>query len=170
MSWSIGLRATPLTQYLQLVVEPTADEFINNPLSLRHYFLACAAIFHAIDRAARLTHKSPAHLRQVWANESADFKIVDISRTTSSTFRLGLQKTGLTERPVRLRWLTRSEGRWRTNINSSIVNCPAATQECLSLLSSTPLRGHLGLLSQILRTNPSKENGRLRCVQQFSDL
>jgi hypothetical protein len=68
----------PLTQYLQLIVEPTADEFINNPLSLRHCFLACVAIFHAIDRAAELTNERVAHLRQVWANESADFKIVDI--------------------------------------------------------------------------------------------
>jgi hypothetical protein len=69
---------SPLTQYLQLIVEPTAEEFINNPLSLRHCFLACVAIFHAIDRAADLQKVRAAHLRQVWANESADFKIVDI--------------------------------------------------------------------------------------------
>ncbi|HEX5424894.1 MAG TPA: hypothetical protein VFW94_15205, partial [Candidatus Acidoferrales bacterium] len=44
----------------------------------RHAYLACVAIFHAIDRAAEETGARSANLRQVWCNESLEFKLVDV--------------------------------------------------------------------------------------------
>ena len=67
-----------LTKYLELIAEPTAEEFKRNPTSLRHCFLACAAAYHAIDRAAEMTEKKPATLRQIWGRKSLEFKLVDI--------------------------------------------------------------------------------------------
>ncbi len=67
-----------LTQYLKLIVEPTVEEFRRNPMSLRHCYLACAATYHCIDRAAELSKKRAANLRQVWGRQSMEFKLVDI--------------------------------------------------------------------------------------------
>lgn len=67
-----------LTRYLKLIVEPTVEEFQRNPFSLRHCYLACAATFHSIDRAAEMARKNPKGLRQVWGRQSMEFKLVDI--------------------------------------------------------------------------------------------
>jgi hypothetical protein len=55
-----------LARYLELIVDPTWDDFHNNRDSVRHAFLACAAIYHAIDRVAEEEGKRAAHLRQLW--------------------------------------------------------------------------------------------------------
>ena len=67
-----------LTQYLKLIVEPTVEEFQRNPFSLRHCYLACTATYHSIDRAAEMSKKRAATLRQVWCGKSTEFKLVDI--------------------------------------------------------------------------------------------
>jgi hypothetical protein len=67
-----------LARYLELIVDPTFNDFHGNRCSVRHAFLACVAIFHAIDRVAEIEGKSAAHFRQMWGNESLEFKLVDI--------------------------------------------------------------------------------------------
>jgi hypothetical protein len=67
-----------LARYLEVIVDPTFDDFCKNPASLRHAYLACVSIFHAIDRAAEESGSRSAHLRQVWCKESLEFKLVDI--------------------------------------------------------------------------------------------
>ena len=64
-------------RYLDEIVEPTIKDFENNPTSVRHAFLACAAAFHTLDYVARAVNRPAAHLRQVFGNESADFALVD---------------------------------------------------------------------------------------------
>ena len=67
-----------LARYLEVIVDPTFDDFLSNSGSFRHAYLACVAIFHAVDRAAEESGVSPATLRQVWCRESLEFKLVDI--------------------------------------------------------------------------------------------
>src|SRR5262249_41608096 len=64
-----------LVRYLDSIVEPTIDDFRNNPTSVRHAFLACVVVFHAVDYLA-FPRKSPG-LRQKLGNKSPDFKLVD---------------------------------------------------------------------------------------------
>lgn len=64
-------------QYLEELVEPTIKDFENNPISVRHAFLACVATFHTVDYLAREAGKSSAHLRQVFNSESDDFALID---------------------------------------------------------------------------------------------
>jgi hypothetical protein len=52
--------------------------FYGNRGSVRHAYLACVAIFHAVDRAAEESGKRPAAVRQAWCKESLDFKLVDV--------------------------------------------------------------------------------------------
>ncbi|MEK7428404.1 MAG: hypothetical protein V4514_21355, partial [Pseudomonadota bacterium] len=61
---------------LKTIVEPTFLEFQQNPTSLRHAYLACAATFHAVDRAAY--PRRTAGLREKWSKESPDFFLVDL--------------------------------------------------------------------------------------------
>jgi hypothetical protein len=67
-----------LARYLELIVDPTFDDFHANRGSIRHAFLACVAIYHAVDRVAKIERKKAAHFRQVWANESLEFGLVDV--------------------------------------------------------------------------------------------
>ena len=67
-----------LARYLELILDPTWDDFHTNRGSVRHAFLACVAIYHAIDRAAEETGQRPARLRQQWSKESLEFKLVDV--------------------------------------------------------------------------------------------
>jgi hypothetical protein len=67
-----------LARYLEVIVDPTFDEFDKKPNSARRAFLACIAIYHSIDRIAEAAGKDPAHFRQIWARESPEFKIVDV--------------------------------------------------------------------------------------------
>lgn len=65
-----------LARYLELIVEPTVDDFKRNPLSVRHAFLACVATYHAIDR---MTYpKPPGNLKREWRKNCPEFAIVDM--------------------------------------------------------------------------------------------
>ncbi len=63
-----------LARYLEQIVEPTFEEFKKNPTSVRHAFLACVAIYHAIDRVRR----PPGNLRKEWGKKSLESKLVDV--------------------------------------------------------------------------------------------
>lgn|SRR5271157_1165112 len=65
-----------LTQYLDLIVEPTLEEFRRHPTSVRHAYLACVAIYHAIDRVAY--PRSRGNLKKGWRIESMEFALIDI--------------------------------------------------------------------------------------------
>jgi hypothetical protein len=65
-----------MLRYLDQMVEPTIRDFEQNPTSVRHAFLACVAVFHAIDYLA-YPKKRSATLRQKFQKNSADFAIVD---------------------------------------------------------------------------------------------
>jgi hypothetical protein len=67
-----------LARYLEIIVDPTFDEFYDDRGSFRRAYLACVAIFHASDRAAEEQGKRPAVVRQAWCKESLEFKIVDV--------------------------------------------------------------------------------------------
>jgi len=65
-------------RYLEVIVDPTWDDFHASRDSPRLAFLACVAIFHAVDRVAEAEGKDPSHFRQIWANECLEFKLVDV--------------------------------------------------------------------------------------------
>jgi len=67
-----------LARYLEIIVDPTFDDFLGNRSSFRHAYLTCVVIFHAVDRAAEESGVGRAKLRQVWCRESLEFKLVDI--------------------------------------------------------------------------------------------
>jgi hypothetical protein len=67
-----------LARYLEVIDDPTFDDFYSNPSSVRHTYLACVSIFHAVDRAAEKSGTRSANLRQVWCKESVEFKLVDV--------------------------------------------------------------------------------------------
>jgi hypothetical protein len=67
-----------LARYLEVIVDPTFDDFWCNSGSFRHAYLACVTIFHAVDRAAEENGARPTKLRQDWCKESLEFKLVDI--------------------------------------------------------------------------------------------
>jgi hypothetical protein len=48
-----------LQRYLEVIVDPTWDDFHANRDSVRHAFLTCVAIFHAVDRVAEEEAKKP---------------------------------------------------------------------------------------------------------------
>lgn len=54
---------TSLAHHIDLIVEPTFDDFKKNANSVRHAFLACVAIFHGIDRASEEMGISRGNLR-----------------------------------------------------------------------------------------------------------
>jgi hypothetical protein len=67
-----------LVRYLDEIVEPTVAELEKNPTSVRHAFLACVAVFHAVDYLAfRKSGTSRQMLRNSWGKESDDFAIID---------------------------------------------------------------------------------------------
>jgi hypothetical protein len=67
-----------LARYLEVIVDPTFDDFYSKPSSVRHAYLACVSIFHAVDRAAEENGTRRAILRQVWRKESLQFGLVDV--------------------------------------------------------------------------------------------
>jgi hypothetical protein len=67
-----------LARYLEVIVDPTFDDFLGNSSSFRHAYLTSVAIFHAVDRAAEESKVRPAKLRQDWCRESLEFTLVDI--------------------------------------------------------------------------------------------
>ena len=70
-----------LARYLEIIVEPTFDDFSRNRASVRHAFLACVAIYHAIDRVSSPNKRggiSTGNLREEWRTQSLEFTLVDI--------------------------------------------------------------------------------------------
>jgi hypothetical protein len=67
-----------LARYLEVIVDPTFDDFYRDRSSVRLAYLSCVAIFHAVDRAADESGTRSAILRQKWGKESMEFKMVDI--------------------------------------------------------------------------------------------
>jgi hypothetical protein len=63
-----------LTRYLDEIVDPTIIDLENNRTSVRHTFLACVAVFHAIEY---LAPGKSRNLRQIFRKESSDFATVD---------------------------------------------------------------------------------------------
>lgn len=89
-----------LGRYLELIVDPTWDDYHKNRESVRHAFLACVTIFHAIDRVAEEKGERAAHLRQLWWAESLEFKLVDViahhfKHVKSSDERIPASRPGL---------------------------------------------------------------------------
>jgi hypothetical protein len=69
-------KVNALARYLELIVDPTFEEFKKNPTSVRQAFLACVAIYHASDRAAYPA--KPGNLLKEWRKNSQEFKLVEI--------------------------------------------------------------------------------------------
>ena len=67
-----------LARYVEVIVDPTFDDFHDNRGSVRLAYLVCVAIFHAIDRAAEESGLRPAKLRQQWGRESVECRLVDV--------------------------------------------------------------------------------------------
>jgi hypothetical protein len=89
-----------LARYLALIVDPTFDDFHANRGSVRYAFLACVAIYHAVDRVAETEGKSAAHFRQSWGKESPEFKLVDViahhfKHVKSTDERIPASRSGL---------------------------------------------------------------------------
>jgi hypothetical protein len=64
-----------LAEYMELVVEPTFDDYYRNSNSVRHAYLTCLVIFHAVDRAAY--PDEPKGLAEQWREESQAFMLVE---------------------------------------------------------------------------------------------
>lgn len=64
-----------LGEYMELIVEPTFEEFRRNSGSVRHAYLACLVAYHAVDRAANPDDAGP--LAAQWRSESLAFMLVD---------------------------------------------------------------------------------------------
>jgi hypothetical protein len=64
-----------LVCYLDEVVEPTVRDLQANPTSVRHAFLACVVVFHAVDY--RAYPKKARVTREKYGQASPDFALVD---------------------------------------------------------------------------------------------
>lgn len=64
-----------LERYLNEIVDPTIKELAEQRTSVRHAFLACVALFHAVDYLAY--PKRSRTLREQFNKESKAFAIVD---------------------------------------------------------------------------------------------
>ena len=62
-------------EYLEQIVDPTFAEFSRNPGSERHAYLACVAVYHAVDRMA---YREQPGLAEEWRERSFEFRLVDI--------------------------------------------------------------------------------------------
>ena len=67
-----------LARYLEVIVDPTFDDYHANRESARLAFLTCVAVYHTVDRVAEAEGEDARHFRQIWANESIEFKLVDV--------------------------------------------------------------------------------------------
>jgi hypothetical protein len=64
-----------LGEYLDLIVQPTFDDYSRHPGSVRHAYLACLVAYHAIDR---VTYPAKPHtLAQEWRKESMEFALIE---------------------------------------------------------------------------------------------
>jgi hypothetical protein len=64
-----------LAEYMELIVEPTWEEYRRNSTSVRHAYLACVAVYHAVDRAAYPNAGST--LAAEWRKESQEFMLIE---------------------------------------------------------------------------------------------
>jgi hypothetical protein len=62
-------------RYLEEIVEPTIADFEQNARSVRHAFLACVTVFHAVDYLA--FPGTSRGTREDFRRDSPDFKLVD---------------------------------------------------------------------------------------------
>jgi hypothetical protein len=69
------LPVNDFAEYMELIVEPTFEDFRRNGGSVRHAYLACVAIYHAVDRAA--FPNEPRLLAEQWRTESMAFLLVE---------------------------------------------------------------------------------------------
>jgi hypothetical protein len=88
-----------LARYIEEIVEPTFEDFRTYGTG-RHAFLACVAIYHAIDRVSYPTQRRPGNLRKKWGCQSTAFKWVDIAahhfkHVESTDERVSAGKPGL---------------------------------------------------------------------------
>jgi hypothetical protein len=67
-----------LEEYIDLIVEPTFEDFRKHPGSTRHGFLACVVALHSVDRAARLMSKKAKIVREEWRSKSLEFTAIDM--------------------------------------------------------------------------------------------
>jgi hypothetical protein len=63
-----------LARYIELIVEPTFEDFRRNPTSIRHAYLACVATYHAVDRASP---EDAQGLAEKWREESQEFMLIE---------------------------------------------------------------------------------------------
>ena len=59
-----------IERYFEQIVDPTIADFEANPTSVRHAFLAAAAVFHAIDYLGASRH------RKNFRENNSDFALV----------------------------------------------------------------------------------------------
>lgn len=64
-----------LAQYMELIVEPTYEEYKRNSTSVRLAYLACLVVYHAVDRAAYPDEPGP--LAEQWRSESQEFMLIE---------------------------------------------------------------------------------------------
>jgi hypothetical protein len=68
-----GAIVKELEEYLDLIVQPTFDDYGRHPGSVRHAYLACLVAYHAIDR---VTYPAKSQtLAQEWRKESMEFAL-----------------------------------------------------------------------------------------------
>jgi hypothetical protein len=60
---------------LDLIVQPTFEEYGRNSRSVRHAYLACLVAYHAVDRASY--PEKPHTLCQQWRKESMEFALIE---------------------------------------------------------------------------------------------
>jgi hypothetical protein len=109
-----------LGKYLDQIVEPTLQDFIRNPNSVRRAYLACLVTYHAIDRVK----SPPGNLRKEWGKQSIAFTAMDLiahrikhvkhegnknpkPNTIPLTFFLGFDEAGETLELRNLKFLIR---------------------------------------------------------------
>jgi hypothetical protein len=64
-----------LVRYLNVIVDPTVADLEAEPTSVRKAFLACVAVYHAIDRFAY--PGKPGNWKKRWREQSPEFALVD---------------------------------------------------------------------------------------------
>jgi hypothetical protein len=64
-----------LSEYMEIIVEPTFDDFKKNSGSVRHAYVACLVIYHAVDRAAYPDEART--LAEQWRSESLAFMLIE---------------------------------------------------------------------------------------------
>jgi hypothetical protein len=63
-----------LDEYMELIVEPTYEEYKKNSSSVRLAYLVCLVAYHAVDRAAY--PNDPDTLAKKWSSESMAFMLI----------------------------------------------------------------------------------------------